>query len=551
MKEETKNNERRVTRSTDLDDYEFLKDFQQNSENGQDDFEDDYEAEDNSTSVEGKSEDYPNNDVEGGFAIEDCDDYEDEAEYKLTSVTGESTDYPKNNVEGDFDIEDCDDYEEGNAEGDDDEEDEKKVLPFWLLVLLLVLPVTFGAIFLIKFVNHGDDKDTNLSMSETIETYEPESEEEVENETEYVTQVETEPETDSSSETSGETDISPQILAILAKKGIGLTVEEAKTELVKEPQLTTTANQPKPSISKPTTSQQPKPSISQPTTPQKPKPTEPPKENPPEEDSPKEDSEKKEAIVRILSQTSEYGEKIKDPDFSIESKNITKDEMKKYLNMEKDKGENVGTYKIKGSCNKKDWNVTIYDGTYKITQRNLLIKIDDKQSIEGEQLEDLSFIVKSGSIVNDDKVVSLSTDAKSAVVGEFPINVEIINANYLVQIDGNAIYRVKPAPHIPKDDDEVVEGPGSENPPSGPSDPTDEVTPDNPTPSEPKDEEEGDFSDDTSSGPSDPTDEVTPDNPTPSEPKEEEEGNFFDDTSSGPSDLDEEIEPDIATPTQD
>ncbi len=515
MTEETKNNERRVTRSTDLEDYEFLKNFQQNSENGQDDFEDDYEAEDNSTSVEGKSEDYPNNDVAGGFAIEDCDDYEDEAEYKLTSITGESTDYPKNNVEGDFAIEDCDDYEEGNAERDDDEEDEKKVLPFWLLVLLLVLPVTVGVIFLIKFVNYGDDKDTNLSMSETIETYEPESEEEVENETEYVTQVETEPETDSSSETSEEIDISPQILAILAKKGIGLTVEEGKTELVKEPQLTTTPKQPKPSISQPTTSQQPKPPI-----PQQPKPTEPPKEEPSKEEPPKEEPVKEICVkVKIFDKTSVYGEALEDLDFSV-SGDVTKAEIKPYIHLKKDDGNNVGNYKIKGSCSKKDWKVEFEYGTYTITPRSISLKIDDKDSKEGENLQLLTYSVTSGSIVNNDTVVSLSTDADSSVPGTYSIVGRSINSNYTVQIEGNAIYRVKPAPHIPEDDEEEV-GPGSGDNPSGPIDPGEEVNPSNPTPS------------------------------APSDPKDEEESNSSDDTSSGPSDLDEEIQPDIATPTQD
>lgn len=224
------------------------------------------------------------------------------------------------------------------------------------------------------------------------------------------------------------------------------------------------------------------PSSGEPDKPQKPdEPDKPDKPDKPEE------VQKKKATVQLVNASSVYGEPIIDNfDFKVVSGELTKSELTPYIRAAKD-GEKstVGDYTIKGSCSNPEWDVTVLGATYTITPRPLSVKADDKQTYEGDPLADLTYTLTSGSIVNGDDVISLSSNATPSAVGEHLIVVECKNSNYVLQSE-NGTYRVKAKPQPPKDDEEEVGG----ETPSGPSDDEESVEPDNPTPSAPKESEE-------------------------------------------------------------
>jgi len=194
--------------------------------------------------------------------------------------------------------------------------------------------------------------------------------------------------------------------------------------------------------------------------------------------------------VQIGNVTVTYGESA-EPDFSVISGNVTKEEIAPYINLSKEGDNNVGTNKITGTCSDTSkYNVTFIEGTYTITQRIIVVKADDKMTYEGEALAELTYMLTAGSIVAGDNVISLATTATPTAVGEYPITIRCLNSNYVLQAE-NGTYRVKAKPQPPKDDEEEVEGDTSSSSPSeseeGPKDEDEEeeVKPSQPTPSAP------------------------------------------------------------------
>lgn len=240
--------------------------------------------------------------------------------------------------------------------------------------------------------------------------------------------------------------------------------------------------------------------------------------------------------VQIGNVTVTYGESA-EPDFSVISGNVTKEEIAPYITLTKEGNNNVGTHKITGSCsNSKKYNVTFKEGTYTITPRQLSVKADDKQTYEGDPLEDLTYMLTAGSIIDGDTVISLSTTATPTAVGEYPIIVSCLNSNYALQTE-NGTYRVKAKPQPPTDEEEEVEGDTSSSSPSeseeGPKDDEEDVKPSQPTPSEPVD---GSSEED-----------VEPNKPTPSEPSDETGADRVP-PSEGPVEESEEVRPGTPTP---
>lgn len=190
--------------------------------------------------------------------------------------------------------------------------------------------------------------------------------------------------------------------------------------------------------------------------------------------------------VQIENKTSTYGDSIVGLDFSVVGGDVTKAEIAPYITLSKEGDNNVGDHKISGTCSDTSkYNVTFKEGTYTITQRSISVKIDDKQTYEGDPLDKLTYTVTSGNEVNGDEAISLTTSAKSESIGEYTIDVSF-NPNYDVQIESGGTYRVKAKPQPPKDENEEVE-----NPPSGgPQDNEEVIKPNQPTDSEPEESNE-------------------------------------------------------------
>ncbi len=243
--------------------------------------------------------------------------------------------------------------------------------------------------------------------------------------------------------------------------------------------------------------------------------------------------------IKIESKTSIYGDSIVELDFSISSGDVTKVQIAPYITLTKEGDNNVGSHKITGSCSDPKYNVTFIEGEYTITQRSISVKADDKLTYEGEPLAELTYMLTSGSIVEGDTVISLSTTATPTSIGEYPITIGILNSNYVIQSEEGK-YRVKAKPQPPKDEEVEIGGDDSSSSPSeseegeGPKDEEEEAKPTHPTPSQPEDdtsvsseEEEVDIE------PSSPIDgggprddygeEVEPEKPTPTPADEDEE----------------------------
>ena len=151
--------------------------------------------------------------------------------------------------------------------------------------------------------------------------------------------------------------------------------------------------------------------------------------------------------VKILDKFSYYGDKITDLDFSVTKGDVKKDELKKYIRLEKADGNKVGNYAITGKSTGDKYKVTFENiGTYSIKARKLSIKVDDKESFVGEALATLTYSVISGSVVAGDEVIELSTNADSAKVGNYDITAKSKNPNYDVTIENKGTYTVKEKP---------------------------------------------------------------------------------------------------------
>lgn len=189
----------------------------------------------------------------------------------------------------------------------------------------------------------------------------------------------------------------------------------------------------------------------------------------------------KDVTIQIESKTRTYGDSTVGFDFSIVGGNVTKAEITPYITLSKEGDNNVGIHKITGTCSDtKKYNVTFIEGTYTITQRSISVKADNKLTYEGDPLADLTYTLNSGSIVDGDDVISLSTAATPSAIGEHTIVVECKNSNYALQSE-NGTYRVKAKPNIPQDEEEEEGSTES----SGPKDDEEDVVPSKPTPTTP------------------------------------------------------------------
>ena len=151
--------------------------------------------------------------------------------------------------------------------------------------------------------------------------------------------------------------------------------------------------------------------------------------------------------VKIDNKESYYGDKITSLSFSVTKGDVKKDELKKYIRLEKADGNSVGNYAITGKCtDDSKYKVSFENvGTYTIKPRKLSIKVDNKESFVGETLATLTYSVKSGSVVAGDKCIELSTKADKNSVGNYDIIGKCVNSNYDATIE-KGVYTVKEKP---------------------------------------------------------------------------------------------------------
>ena len=141
--------------------------------------------------------------------------------------------------------------------------------------------------------------------------------------------------------------------------------------------------------------------------------------------------EKLKTTITIDDKTSAYGDTLKELTSRVtEGTVIEGDDLG--IALTKAEGTTVGEYAITGTASNTNYDVTFIDGTYTITAREITVTIDNKTSVYGEELKELTSNVTSGNIVNEDDLGIVLTKAEGTTVGEYAVTGTASNTNYNV-----------------------------------------------------------------------------------------------------------------------
>ena len=176
-----------------------------------------------------------------------------------------------------------------------------------------------------------------------------------------------------------------------------------------------------------------------------------------------------------------YGDK--DPEFSYE---ITQGEVVKgddLITPTREPGENVGTYKISGTCGNSNYNVKINSGMLTITKRNITIEFDNCEKICGEKDPEFSYKIEGTVVEGDDlKITPTREPGEDANAKGYKISATYDkNSNYEVTITEGTLTIKKPTTPtdspVPPTDSPVPPTDSPAPPTDSPEPPTDEPTP--------------------------------------------------------------------------
>ena len=141
--------------------------------------------------------------------------------------------------------------------------------------------------------------------------------------------------------------------------------------------------------------------------------------------------EKLKTTITIDDKTSAYGDALKELTSRVTEGTVVEgDDLGIVLT--KAEGTTVGEYAITGTSSNTNYNVTLVDGTYTITTREVTVTIDDKTSEYGEDLKELTSRVTEGTVVEGDDLGIVLTKAEGTTVGEYAVTGTASNTNYNV-----------------------------------------------------------------------------------------------------------------------
>ncbi len=96
--------------------------------------------------------------------------------------------------------------------------------------------------------------------------------------------------------------------------------------------------------------------------------------------------------------------------------------------------ELVGNYDINYYFNNNNYNVTFVKGLYTILKREIEVIIDDKDSIYGNSLEELTYQITAGTLMDDDSLNLYLIKESGNDAKDYIINYECYNKNYDVRV---------------------------------------------------------------------------------------------------------------------
>ena len=149
---------------------------------------------------------------------------------------------------------------------------------------------------------------------------------------------------------------------------------------------------------------------------------------------------KKTATVKADNKTSVYGEELKELTYTISEGTLVGNDDKEALGITlvKEDGLTVGNYEITGTSNSANYDVTVEPANYEITKKAVTVKADNKTSVYGDALAELTYTVDDGILVgNDDKSALGITLVKAdgLTVGNYAITGTSNSANYDVTVE--------------------------------------------------------------------------------------------------------------------
>lgn len=145
--------------------------------------------------------------------------------------------------------------------------------------------------------------------------------------------------------------------------------------------------------------------------------------------------------------TINYGENVPQPTGQISKGNVVNNDnlniSLQIPNINFNKINNAGIYDIVGTYQNLNYNVTFITGYLKINKINISCKIDNQQSLAGQPIKQLTYVITdTKNIVDINKLlISLTTSAKSTQKGQYPIEATCFNPNYNVSFN-KATYTV-------------------------------------------------------------------------------------------------------------
>lgn len=102
-------------------------------------------------------------------------------------------------------------------------------------------------------------------------------------------------------------------------------------------------------------------------------------------------------------------------------------------NVSRQNGETVGTFKVTASFNNSNYDITIVNKDFKITQRIITIKAKDYQITYGEVKPNLEYDIVDGTLLNDDQITGNLFVSDNINVGKYAIRSNLaLNNNYKI-----------------------------------------------------------------------------------------------------------------------
>ena len=149
---------------------------------------------------------------------------------------------------------------------------------------------------------------------------------------------------------------------------------------------------------------------------------------------------KKVVTVRADNKTSVYGDALAELTYTIPEGTLVGNDNKEALGVTlvKEDGLTVGNYKITGTSNSTNYDVTVEPANYEITKKAVTVKADNKTSVYGDALVELTYTISEGTLVGNDNEDALGVTLvkeDGLIVGNYVITGTSNSTNYDVTVE--------------------------------------------------------------------------------------------------------------------